>query len=155
MTLPFTNTYFYLLVFLPFIPVIWPLGAFQESDFAFFGLWFVAGLYALFLGFGKNEKLKVPVLASGFFLLAAFSVLGIFQNGLTTLGGINEIREGTATFLAMAILLVLGKYSSTKNVPLWLIPFAYGALTIAGCYGFLRIKTYILKWLFMILHLFI
>ena len=61
MTLPFTNTYFYLLVFLPFIPVIWPLGAFQESDFAFFGLWFVAGGGALFLGFGKNEKLKVVI----------------------------------------------------------------------------------------------
>ncbi len=143
MTLPFTNTYFYLLVFLRFIPVIWPLGAFQESDFAFFGLWFVAGGGALFLGFGKNEKLKVPVLASGFFLLAAFSVLGIFQNGLTTLGGINEIREGTATFLAMAILLVLGKHSSTKNVPFWLIPLAYGVLTIVGYYGLLRIKTYV------------
>ena len=60
MALSFSNTYFYLLVFSPFIPVIWPLGAFQESDFAFFGLWFVAGLYAFFLGFGKNDKFDGP-----------------------------------------------------------------------------------------------
>ena len=137
------SKYFYLLVFLPFLPIIWPTGVFQESDFAFFGLWFVAGLYAFFLGFGKNDTIKVPVLASGFFLLAALSVFGIVQNGLTTLGGINEIREGTATFLAMAILLIVGKQADFKNIPLWVVPVAYGILTIAGCRGWLNIKTYI------------
>jgi len=143
MTLPFLNTYFYLLAFLPFIPVIWPFGTFHESDFAFFGLWFVAGLYAFFFGFRKNDKLEVPVLASGFFLLAVFSILGIFQNGLTTLGGINEIREGTATFLAMAILLIVGKRSYIGKMPLWLIPVAYSVLTILGYHGLLRTKPYV------------
>ena len=95
------------------------------------------------MGFGKNDTLKVPVIASGFFLLAALSVFGIFQSGLTTLGGINEIREGTATFLAMAILLIVGKQVDFKNLPLWVVPMAYGMLTIAGCRGWLNIKTYI------------
>ncbi len=140
-----TNKYFYLLVFLPFASVIWPTGIFEESDLAFFGLWLVGGVYAIILALDSSRTLKISVLACGFFLLAVLSIFGIFQNGLTALGGINEIREGTATFLALAILLVIGKKSNMQNLPLWLMPVVYGALTIASCYGWVpfRWKTYV------------
>lgn len=137
------NKYFYLLVFLPFAPVIWPTGVFQESDLAFFGLWLMAGVYAVALGFSKAQHFKISILSCGFFLLAALSVIGVFQNGFAALGGVNEIREGTATFLALAILIIVGKQSDMQSLPLWLVPVAYCVLTIAGYYGCLHLKTYI------------
>ncbi len=136
------NRFFYLLIFLPFVPVIWPMGIFQESDWTFFGLWLVAGLYALSFGCNK-PNLKISTLPCGLFLLAALSFLGIFQNNLTALGGINEIREGTATFLSLAILIIAGRQHNMKNLPLWLVPMAYSFLTIAGFHHWLHIKTYI------------
>lgn len=133
---------FYLLIFVPFLPVIWPIGIFQESDWAFFGLWLVAGLYALYFGHNKPD-LKISTLSCGFFLLAGLSLIGITQNNLTTIGGINEIREGTATFLALGILIIAGKQLNIQSLPLWLVPMAYSLLTIAGCHSWLHIKTYI------------
>lgn len=138
-----TTKYFYLLAFLPFASVIWPTGIFQESDLAFFGLWLMAGVYAVILGLSKAQHFKMSILSCGFFLLAALSIIGIFQNGLAALGGVNEIREGTATFLALAILIVVGKQSDMKSLPLWLVPVAYCVLTISGYYGWLHLKTYI------------
>ena len=142
--MPFIHSarFFYLLIFLPFLPIICPVGIFQESDWAFFGLWLVAGLYALLFGFNKTD-LKIPTSSGGFFLLAALSFLGIFQNNLTALGGVNEIREGTATFLSLATLIIAGRQINMQTLPLWLVPMTYSFLTIAGCHNWLHLKTYI------------
>lgn len=130
---------FLLLILFPFIPVIWPTGIFQESDWAVFGLWSIAGFYTLFLS--KEEKFAP--LSVGFFLLALLSLFGVSQNSLVPLGGINEIREGTATFLSLAILINVGRKTDFQNIPLWIVPVIYGLITIAGCNGWLHIKTYI------------
>ena len=97
---------FLVLAFLPFASVFWPIGFFQESDLAFLGLWIIAGFCAL----TQVTPLQVGVLPIGLFALSLFSLIGVLQNGLVTLGGINEIREGTATFLP-------NRKRSTKATP--------------------------------------
>lgn len=138
--MPYVQKYlFLLLIFLPFLPIIWPVGIFQESDLAVFGLWGIAGFYAFFF----SKEIKVSPLSLGFLFLAAFSVLGVVQNNLLAIGGINEIREGAATFLSLAILITAGRQADIKNLPLWIVPIVYGFITVAGCRGWIHIKTYI------------
>ncbi len=133
------RNFFILLIFFSFVPIIWPTGIFQESDWAIFGLWFIAGFYALIF----PREVKISPLALGFLFLAAFSLFGVLQNNLTSIGGINEIREGTATSLALAILIVVGRQANMQSLPLWIAPILYGLITVAGCHGLLHLKTYI------------
>lgn len=130
---------FLLLIFFPLVPIIWPAGIFQESDWTVFGMWFIAGFYALTF----TKEIKVSPLILGFLFFAVFSLLGVFQNILTSIGGINEIREGTATFLSLAILIIVGRQKNMQKLPLWIVPVMYGFITIAGCQNWLHIKTYI------------
>ncbi len=133
------DLFFATLALLPFAPVVWPIGLFQESDLAFLGLWVIAGVCAM----RQARPIQVGILPIGWFTLALLSLIGICQNGLTSVGGINEIREGAATFLSLGIILAC--VQSISTCPLWLAPMAYGALTIFGVYGWISLgwKTYI------------
>ena len=90
-----------ILLLFPFLTIISPIGIFHESNWSFFGLWVVAGISLI----SNSEPKTVGFLPIGFFILSLLGILGIFQNGLTSLVGINEIREGTITFLSLAIIL--------------------------------------------------
>lgn len=137
MSINLANKFFCLLVCIPFFSVFWPMGMFQESDIAFFGLWFVAGI-GVFLFINNFNTLKLPVVSYFFLVMALLSVLGAFQNDLVALGGINEIREGAATFLACSIIIVIGNHLNLQYLPLWLAPIAYGLLTIIGHYDWIH-----------------
>ena len=139
LTLSASDGFFAALALLPFASVIWPVGIFQESDLAFLGLWVVAGVCAII----KTGPIQVGVLPIGFFCLALLSLIGVAQNGLTALGGINEIRECTATFLSLAIIIAC--VQPKQFYPFWLAPITYGVLTVFGFYGWTHLgwKTYV------------
>ena len=139
------NIIFCIIAFLPFVSVLCPLGVFQESDLVFFGIWFLAGVYSIILFFMDSNGLFISRLSLGFFLLSAVSIIGVFQTGLKALGGINEIREGTATFIALGVLAAVRKRETIGNTPFWLAPFIYGILTMFGHYSWMYLgwKTYI------------
>lgn len=128
------------LALLPFASVIWPIGGFCESSLSFLGLWLAAGACAMV----RLQPIQVGVLPIGFCALALLSIIGVAQNGLTTLGGINEIREGTATFLSLAIIIACVQ-PKQQAYPFWLLPVAYGVLTVFGVYGWMKLgwKTYV------------
>ncbi|MEI6628479.1 MAG: hypothetical protein WCN27_03640, partial [Alphaproteobacteria bacterium] len=133
------NNFYIILTFLPFISVAWPWGIFYESNWSVFGLWLAAGICLI----SNTKPIQAGILPIGFFALGVFSLIGIVQNGLTSVVGINEIREGTATFLSLAIILVAVR--SKQNYPLWLCPVIYGVITILGFYGWTHLgwKTYV------------
>ena len=135
-----TSYFFYcsLLIF-PFISMFYPIGMFHESNWPVFGLWLFAGISLM----SQKEPLIAGFLPITFFALALLGILGIFQNGLTSLVGINEIREGTITFLSAAIILTA--FKPKDDMPLWIIPILYSAITIFGFYGwkYLGWKTYV------------
>lgn len=145
MTKSYKASFFYFLIILPFIPAALAVGLFSECDPVFFWLCFTAGLLAILIGLGEPKYRCVPPVSFGFFLMAAVSMPGIFQNFLTTLGGSNEIREGTALFLALAINFSYAKKLNFPGLPIWIVPIFYALLTIAGHYGWIYIgwKTYI------------
>jgi hypothetical protein len=138
--LTFDNRNFYIiLTFLPFVSVILPLGFFHESNWSVLGLWLIAGACLIL----NKKPIQVGILPISFFALSILSLIGIFQNGLTSVIGINEIREGTATFLSLAIILATVR--PKQNYPLWLGPVIYGVITIFGFYGWRHLgwKTYV------------
>ena len=138
--LTFDRSNFYIiLTFLPFISVLFPLGFFHESNWSVFGLWLIAGVCLI----SNTKPIQAGVLPIGFFALGVLSLIGIVQNGLTSVVGINEIREGTATFLSLAIILAIVR--PKQNYPLWLGPVIYGVITIFGFYGWIHLgwKTYV------------
>ncbi len=138
--LTFDRSNFYIiLTFLPFVSVFLPLGLFHESNWSVFGLWLIAGVCLIL----NTKPIQAGVLPIGFFTLGALSLIGIIQNGLTSVVGINEIREGTATFLSLAIILATVR--PQQNYPLWLGLIIYGVITIFGFYGWIHLgwKTYV------------
>lgn len=128
---------------LPFLPVFLFYGAYQESDLAITGLWCAGGLSIIYHGIKKQINLSPTAIL--WLAMAALSVLGIFQNYLCSVTGVNEIREGTLTFLCIAfcITFIKGKINNEK-FPFWIFPLLYGFLTVFGFYGWkdLGYKTY-------------
>ncbi len=138
--LTFDRSNFYIiLTFLPFISVLLPLGLFHESNWSVFGLWLVAAVCLI----SNTKPIQAGILPIGFFALGVLGLIGIIQNGLTSVVGINEIREGTATFLSLAIILATVR--PKQKYPLWLGPVIYGVITIFGFYGWTHLgcKTYV------------
>ena len=128
-----------ILLLFPFLTIIFPIGIFHEANWSFFGLWLVAGISIIL----NSESKTVGFLPIGFFILSLFGILGVLQNGLTSLVGINEIREGTVTFLSLAIILATVQPKHT--LPSWVCPILYSIITIFGFYGwkYLGWKTYV------------
>ena len=121
-------------LFIPFIPVLIPYGTYQESDLAIASIWCAGGLSAIY--YGLKRKITFTPISALWLAMACLSIIGIFQNNLGTLTGINDIREGTFTFFSICVCIVFAKEHIQKsNFPLWIFPLAYGALTVLGFYG--------------------
>lgn len=129
----------YMLLIFPFISIVYPIGMFHEANWPIFGLWLCAGANLML----QKESLRAGFLPITLFALASLEILGIFQNGLVSLVGINEVREGGLTFLSAAIILTT--FKPKDNVPSWIIPILYSIITIFGFYGwkYLGWKTYV------------
>lgn len=133
------HSFYYILLLIPFISIIYPVGFFHESNWSFFGLWLVAGTSIIL----HRDSIEVGFLPIIFLSLALLSTVGVFQNGLTSLVGINEIREGTFTFLSLAI--ILSTLRPKHHFPAWIFPILYSLITIFGFYGWKHLgwKTYV------------
>lgn len=137
------NLIFSLFLFLPFIPVLLPYGTYQESDLAIAGIWCAGGLSAIY--YGIQRKITLTPISCLWLGMACIALLGVFQNNLGALTGINDMREGAFTFFAICVCIAFTKEHFTKtNLPFWIIPLAYGLLTVLGFFGWrdLGWKTY-------------
>jgi hypothetical protein len=128
------NIIFSFFLFLPFIPILFPYGTYQESDLAIAGIWCAGGLSAIY--YGLKRKITLTPISAMWIAMSALSLLGILQNKLGTLTGINDIREGTFTFFAICMCIVFCKEHINKtNFSFWIFPLAYGVITVLGFYG--------------------